>query len=165
MDLALDLPDAIPCVVRALSGHDEIPERPPWRCGESHSVDAVVVGTEPNAKLIGVLHIVPDTELLEDGIRSRVVHGRCHIEVEVVVGDPDFGLKGALTVGEGAVLGEVGGGNAHTPSGLVQHTVNGGRDADSPGNGLLILEVEGHIRLAQSVKHRGSKAQPTEDME
>ena len=52
VDLTLDFPDPVPCVVGPLGVHDEVVERPPRGRAESHGVDAVVVGAEPNPELI-----------------------------------------------------------------------------------------------------------------
>ena len=52
VDLALDFPNPVPCVVGPLGVHDEVVERPPRGRAEAHGVDAVVVGAEPNPKLV-----------------------------------------------------------------------------------------------------------------
>ena len=141
VDEALHFPNPIPSVVGTLRIHDEVVQGSPRSGAEAHGVDAVVVGAEPNAKLVRVLHAVADAELLQNGIWCGVVHLCCDVQVLVVVGDPHFRAVRGQALRVGAALGEVGGAGRGAPQGLVEAAVDHGCIAGSKCLGDLVPKV------------------------
>ena len=77
---------------------------------EVAGVDAVLVGVDGHAEVVGVAEAVPLGELPQDGVRVRVVEPGRHVDGLVVVGEVDLGALAGRLAGIGAVLREVGGG-------------------------------------------------------
>ena len=165
VDLALHLPNAIPRIVRPLGIHDEVVERPPWRGAETHRVDAVVVRTEPDAKLVRVFHLITHTQLLQDGIRRGVVHLCSDVQVLVVVGNPHLGAVGRGTLRKRAALGEMHGTWRGLPNVLEHQAIELGRRLDAKRGGHLVAQVEGRLGFhAPTASHQNRAPQGVLDV-
>ena len=148
VDLALNFPNAIPRIVRALSIHDEVVQRASRGRAEAHRIDAVVVRAEPNAKFVGVVHSVAHAQLLQNGIRCRVVHLGPDVEVVIVVGNPNLCAVGGRASGEGAVLGELCGAGIRAPCHIVQSAIDGGWRVNPIRHGNLVTQIECDLSVA-----------------
>ncbi len=142
VNAACHLPNAVPRCIVATRRQQEIREQSLRRGHKRHGVDAVVVGAEPNAKLVRIFHAISHAQLLQNGIRGRVKQDGPDVQVLVVVPDAQDGAVGGFGVGVRPALREVRRWHGLEPRRFVQGTVNHRWFRHPGGHGLAVPEVE-----------------------